>query len=37
VKVESQKLADGVWLLAGGTHHSMLVEFKDFVAVVEDR
>src|SRR5438477_485670 len=21
VKVESQKLADGVWLLAGGTHH----------------
>jgi hypothetical protein len=35
VKVESQKLADGVWLLAGGTHHSMLVEFKDFVAVVE--
>jgi len=35
VKVESQKLADGVWLLAGGTHHSMLVEFKDFVALVE--
>jgi L-ascorbate metabolism protein UlaG (beta-lactamase superfamily) len=35
IKVESQKLADGVWLLAGGTHHSMLVEFRDFVAVVE--
>jgi L-ascorbate metabolism protein UlaG (beta-lactamase superfamily) len=35
VKVDSQKLADGVWLLAGGTHHSMLVEFRDFVAVVE--
>jgi glyoxylase-like metal-dependent hydrolase (beta-lactamase superfamily II) len=35
VKVESQKLADGVWLLGGGTHHSVLVEFKDFVAVVE--
>jgi L-ascorbate metabolism protein UlaG (beta-lactamase superfamily) len=35
VKVETQKLADGVWLLAGGTHHSMLVDFKDFVAVVE--
>jgi len=35
VKVESQKLADGVWLLAGGTHHSVLVEFKDFAAVVE--
>jgi L-ascorbate metabolism protein UlaG (beta-lactamase superfamily) len=35
VKVESQKLADGVWLLAGGTHHSMLAEFRDFVAIVE--
>jgi hypothetical protein len=35
VKVESQKLADGVWMLGGGTHNSMLVEFKDFVAVVE--
>jgi hypothetical protein len=35
VRVESQKLADGVWFLAGGTHHSMLVEFKDFVAIVE--
>ncbi|MBZ5660668.1 MAG: MBL fold metallo-hydrolase [Acidobacteriia bacterium] len=35
VKVESQKLADGVWLLGGGTHNSVLVEFSDFVAVVE--
>ncbi len=35
VTVESQKLADGVWLLGGGTHNSVLVEFKDFVAVVE--
>ncbi len=35
VKVESQKLADSVWVLAGGTHSSMLVEFRDFVAVVE--
>ena len=34
-KVDSQKLADGVWALTGGTHNSMLVEFKDFVAVVE--
>ena len=34
-RVESTKLADGVWLLGGGTHNSMLVEFKDFVAVVE--
>ncbi len=35
VRVESQKLADGVWLLGGGTHNSVLVEFKDFAAVVE--
>jgi hypothetical protein len=35
VKVESQKLADGVWMLGGGTHNSLLVEFSDFVAVVE--
>jgi len=35
VKVVSTKLADGVWLLGGGTHNSVLVEFKDFVAVVE--
>ncbi len=35
VKVESQKLAEGVWLLGGGTHNSVLVEFKDFAAVVE--
>jgi hypothetical protein len=35
VKVESQKLADGVWLLGGGTHNSLLVEFNDFAAVVE--
>jgi len=35
VKVESQKLADGVWLIGGGTHNSVLMEFKDFAAVVE--
>ena len=35
VKVEGQKLADGVWLLGGGTHNSVLIEFNDFVAVVE--
>jgi len=35
VKVESQKLGDGLWLLGGGTHNSVLVEFADFVAVVE--
>ncbi len=34
-RVESQKLADGVWLVGGGTHHSVVIEFKDFVTVVE--
>ena len=35
VKVETQKLADHVWLIGGGPMNSVLVEFKDFVAVVE--
>ena len=35
VRAASQKLADGVWAVTGGTHNSMVVEFKDFVAVVE--
>lgn len=34
-KAESTKLADRVWLLGGSTHNSVLVEFNDFVAVVE--
>lgn len=33
--VVSEELADGVWLLGGGTHNSLLVEFRDYVAVVE--
>jgi glyoxylase-like metal-dependent hydrolase (beta-lactamase superfamily II) len=35
VQVQAQKLADGIWLLGGGTHNSVAVEFRDFVAVVE--
>lgn len=35
VRVESTRLADGVWLLGGGSHNSMLVEFRDYVTVVE--
>ena len=35
VKVDTTKLADGVWFLAGGSHHSLAVEFKDFSAVIE--
>ena len=34
-RVESLKLAEGVWQLGGGTHNSLLVAFKDYVAVVD--
>jgi glyoxylase-like metal-dependent hydrolase (beta-lactamase superfamily II) len=34
-RVESTRLAEGVWMLGGGTHNSLLVEFKDYVAVVD--
>ena len=34
-RAESQKLADGVWLIGGGTHNSMAIEFRDFAVVVE--
>jgi glyoxylase-like metal-dependent hydrolase (beta-lactamase superfamily II) len=33
--VKSQKLADKVWLMAGSTHNSVAVEFRDFIAIVE--
>jgi glyoxylase-like metal-dependent hydrolase (beta-lactamase superfamily II) len=35
VRVETQKLADGVYLLGGGSHNSIAVEFRDFIAVYE--
>lgn len=35
VRVETTKLADGVYLLAGGSHNSVAVEFKDMIAVYE--
>jgi len=35
VTVESEKIADGVYYLKGGTHHSVLVEFADHLAVIE--
>lgn len=35
VRVETKKLAEGVYLLGGGSHNSVAVEFKDYVAVVE--
>lgn len=33
--VASTKLADGVWLLAGGSHNSVAIEMKDHAVVVE--
>jgi len=33
--VSDQLLADGVWYLTGGTHHSLVVEFKDYIAIIE--
>ena len=35
VQVVSTKMADGVWHLGGGSHHSVVVEFKDYIAIVE--
>ncbi|MBI4886711.1 MAG: MBL fold metallo-hydrolase [Acidobacteria bacterium] len=35
VRVQSQKLGDGVWLVGGGSHNSVAVEFGDHVAVIE--
>ncbi len=35
VQVAASRLADGVWLLAGGSHHSVLVDFDTYIAVIE--
>ena len=35
VRVESTKIADGVWYVGGGTHASIAVEFRDFITVIE--
>jgi glyoxylase-like metal-dependent hydrolase (beta-lactamase superfamily II) len=35
VSVAVEALAQGVWRLAGGSHHSVAVEFRDWVAIVE--
>ena len=35
VVVRSTQMASGVWRIYGGSHHSVAVEFADFVAVVE--
>jgi len=35
VTVQTQKIANGVYYLTGGTHHSVVVEFADHLAVIE--
>jgi glyoxylase-like metal-dependent hydrolase (beta-lactamase superfamily II) len=35
IKVQADKVADGVWYLTGGTHHSVLVEMSDHLVVIE--
>jgi glyoxylase-like metal-dependent hydrolase (beta-lactamase superfamily II) len=33
--VKTEKVADGVWYITGGSHHSVLIEMKDYLVVVE--
>ena len=35
VSVQTEKIADGVFYLKGGTHHSVAVEFSDHAVVIE--
>ena len=35
IVVRSTQMAPGVWRVSGGSHHSIGVEFSDFIAVVE--
>ena len=35
INVTSEELAPGVWYLAGGTHHSVLVEFDEYLMLIE--
>jgi Metallo-beta-lactamase superfamily len=35
ITVNSQKLADGVFWLTGGTHHSLAIEMKDHIVLVD--
>lgn len=35
VSVETEEITDGVWHLTGGSHHSVLIEFDEFLALVE--
>jgi glyoxylase-like metal-dependent hydrolase (beta-lactamase superfamily II) len=35
VRIASEPLAPGIWRIAGESHHSVAVEFRDFITVVE--
>jgi len=35
IKVDSKRLADGIWFVAGGSHNSMVVEFPTYITVIE--
>ena len=35
VNVQVTKMGEGVYYLTGGSHHSLAVEFRDFIALVE--
>jgi glyoxylase-like metal-dependent hydrolase (beta-lactamase superfamily II) len=35
VRVDAQKLADGVYYLTGGTHHSLAIDMKDHIVIVD--
>lgn len=35
VRVDSQKVADGIYYLTGGSHHSVAIEMRDHIVVVE--
>lgn len=34
-RVDAQRVTDGVWFLAGGSHNSVLVEFADHLMLIE--
>lgn len=35
VQAASTRIADGVWHVAGGSHHSVVVEFAEYLAIAE--
>ena len=35
IKVQSQKMGEGIWFVAGGSHNSMVVEFPTYITVIE--